>query len=52
MSRDGYLVDPHARIDKSWWRNLIERVFVLPAVLILAAAVYVWILILPRKADG
>jgi hypothetical protein len=52
MSRDGYLIDPQARVDKSWWRNLIGRVFIVPTILILAGAVYLWILILPREVDG
>jgi ABC-type spermidine/putrescine transport system permease subunit I len=52
MSRDGYLIDPQASIRKSWWRNLFEIAVVVPSVLILVAAVYVWILFLPGKIDG
>jgi len=31
---------------------LIGRVFIVPTILILAGAVYLWILILPREVDG
>lgn len=52
MSRDGYLIDPQASVEKSWWRNLFELVFVVPTVLILVAAVYLLILMLSGKIDG
>jgi hypothetical protein len=49
MSRDGYLIDPQGSIRKSWWRNMVERIFVIPAILIFVAAVCIWDLILPEK---
>lgn len=52
MSRDGYLVDPHEGIKKSWWSNVFEVLFVVPTTLLVVAAVYSWILILPRRIEG